>query len=165
MSLPLELELLETPDGPRLTWQPVRELERLRARSHETSGLELAPGAANPLGSATGELVEVRADFSPDPKAVLTFDVRGVPVEYDAATQHITVNGHRAPAPLRNGRQRLAIFLDRTVIEVFASDGLTYVPLPVIPDRAKRSVSATVRDGRVRFTALTAHELSSIWER
>jgi sucrose-6-phosphate hydrolase SacC (GH32 family) len=164
MSLPFELALLETPDGPRLARQPVRELERLRAKSHDAAGIALNPGDANPLESITGELIEVRAEFVPDAKAVVAFDVRGIPVEYDAATQHITVNGHRAPAPLRNGRQRLSIFLDRTVIEVFASDGLTYAPLPVIPDRENRSVRAAVRGGGVRFDSLAAHELSSIWK-
>jgi hypothetical protein len=41
MTVPLELRLLTTVDGPRLTFTPVRELEALRAQSHRLGSLSL----------------------------------------------------------------------------------------------------------------------------
>ena len=73
------------------------------------------------------------------------------------------MNGHRAPAPLRDGKQRLTIYCDRTGLEVFASDGLTYVPMPFTPKADDRDLSVAVKGGNVRITALTVHELKSAW--
>ena len=56
------------------------------------------------------------------------------------------------------------MFVDRTCAEVFAADGLAYVPLPHIPAAADRSVSLAVRGGPARFEQLDAHELGSIWD-
>ena len=163
MSLPLELKLTSTAAGPRLTWLPVKELTTLRARSHSVGPLTLRPGDANPLANASGELLEVRAEFKPGAASVLNLTVRGVVISYDAARQELNVNGHRAPAPLRDGKQSLLIYADRTAFEVFASGGLTYVPLPVIRPAGDRSVEATVSGDAVMFSVLEAHELRSLW--
>jgi sucrose-6-phosphate hydrolase SacC (GH32 family) len=163
MSIPLELTLRSTPAGPRLAWQPVKELEALRAASHRMGPLTLKEGDANPLAQGGGELLELRAEFEPGSAAEVAFTVRGVPILYDAKAEEIIVNKHRAPAPLRGGRQRLIVYVDRTAVEVFASDGLSYVPMPVIPKDDERSVGVAVKGGPVRFTRLDAYELKSIW--
>jgi hypothetical protein len=72
------------------------------------------------------------------------------------------VNGHRVPALLRDGKQRLTAYLDRTGLEVFASDGLVYVPMPF----SARTAPSTIRvrtTGDVRFESLKVHELKSAW--
>ncbi|MFO0848566.1 MAG: 2,6-beta-D-fructofuranosidase [Gemmataceae bacterium] len=162
MTVPLELKLLGTADGPRLAWSPAKELEGLRTLMHTFGPLEAKPGG-DPLPGIGGELLDVRAEFTPAPKAVLTFTVRGVPVVYDAAKQELTVAGHKAAAPLRDGKQRLTILADRTGFEVFASDGLAYVPVPVIPKADARGVSLTVTGGSARMDRLDVSELKSIW--
>jgi sucrose-6-phosphate hydrolase SacC (GH32 family) len=165
MSIPLELSLRTTPEGPRLAWQPVKELEALRKETHEVKAGRLAPGDANPLAALRAELVELRAEFEPSEDSEVVFTVRGVPVSYDAKRREIVVNGHRAAAPLRGGRQRLIVFLDRTSIEVFASDGLTFVPCPVIPKADNLSLAAEVKSGAAKVLSLTVHELNSAWRR
>ena len=52
--------------------------------------------------------------------AELGFNLRGVPVNYDVKKQELVVNKHRAPAPLRKGKQRLTVYADRTAFEAFA---------------------------------------------
>jgi hypothetical protein len=56
------------------------------------------------------------------------------------------------------------IYLDRTAIEVFASDGLTYVPMPLIPEPDRRGVMAGVEGESVTFTKLEGYTLGSIWK-
>ena len=146
MSLPLELKLRQTADGPRLTWTPVQELESLRD----------GPNRADALANFRAELVELRAEFDSD----VTFTVRGVTISYDAAKQEIGVNNHRAPAPLVDGKQRIIVYVDRTALEVFASDGLTYVPLPFTPKPDDQSVSVT--GGKVK--SLQVYKLKSCWQ-
>lgn len=164
MSLPLEQHLVTTPDGPRLTWAPVKELEALRAHVHTRGAFTLAPGDADPLAAIHGELLEIRAEFEPPAAGQVTFSVRGVAVVYDAKTQEIIVNGHHAPAPLQKGRQRLTIYADRTGLEVFAADGLAYVPVPINlnPDDTRLSVSA--QGGPIHFGHLDVYELRSAWK-
>ena len=76
----------------------------------------------------------------------------------------LVVNGHRAPAPLRQGRQNLVIYCDRMGLEVFASDGLTYVPMPYIPSPMDQTASLKVQGGPVGFKVLQAYGLRSAWE-
>src|SRR5262249_41699374 len=122
MSLPLELSLRQTSEGPRLAWQPVAELTALRGKRLARFSGPLAPGA-DPLGGVHGELVEIRVEFEPGEATELGFNVRGVSVNYDAKKQEIAVNKHRAPAALDAGKQSLILYVDRTSLEVFGSDG------------------------------------------
>lgn len=164
MSLPLELTLHPNPDGPRIAWQPVRELRALRAKTDVLGPLVLKPGDPNPLAGRTGELVELRAEFGVAGAAVIRFEVRGVPIAYDAAKGELEIAGHRAAAPLRSGRGNLVLYADRTAFEIFADDGLAYVPMPVIPKAEDRSLVLSVAGGKVEFRTLEVHGLRSIWE-
>jgi sucrose-6-phosphate hydrolase SacC (GH32 family) len=161
-TIPLELNLVSTPDGPRLTWTPVKELTTLRAKSKHIKQLTLAPDGPNPLAALSPELVELRAEFEPG-NAETSFTVHGATIAYDAHKQELTVNGHRAPAPLRDGCQRLTIYCDRTALEIFASDGLTYVPMPYIPKAGDRCLEVHSKRGAVKFMTLEVHELKSAW--
>jgi sucrose-6-phosphate hydrolase SacC (GH32 family) len=163
MTIPLELTLTGTAEGPRLAMNPVKELTSLRTKSHRVGARTLQPGGANPFERVKGELVEVRAEFELGTTGAVTFSVRGATTVFDAAKQELSVNNHHAPAPLRSGRQRLAIYCDRTGLEVFASDGLTYVPMPFQPKPDDRAVGVSVEGAGVKFTKLEAYELKSAW--
>ena len=123
----------------------------------------LTPASPNPLANVNAELVELRAEFTPTADSEATFNIRGCTVTYDAKKQELSVNGHRAPAPLRNGKQRLTIYCDRTGVEVFASDGLCYVAMPFQPKATDFTLGAAVRSGEVKFSKLEAYELKSAW--
>ncbi len=72
--------------------------------------------------------------------------------------------GHRASAPLVNGKQRLNILCDRTGIELFASEGLCYMPQPVIVDPSNRRLVVASQEGNAIITSLKVHELQSAWD-
>lgn len=165
MTVPLELRLRATAEGPRLTFWPVKELEALRTNTHAIKGMTLKPGGANPLAGVRAELVELRAEFAPGASTEVVFQVRGATVAYNAKAQELAVNGHRAPAPLRDGKQRLAIYCDRTGLEVFASDGLTYVPMPFQPEAGHRELGVEAVGGEAGLTSLEVHQLDSAWKR
>ena len=109
-------------------------------------------------------MLELQTEFEPDETSELVFNVRGATIAYDARKQELVVNDHRAPAPLRNGKQRLVIYCDRTGLEIFASDGLTYVPMPFLPEAGDRTVAISVKGAPVKLTKLEVHELKSAWE-
>jgi sucrose-6-phosphate hydrolase SacC (GH32 family) len=57
----------------------------------------------------------------------------------------------------------LQIYCDRTALEIFASDGLTYVPMPFAPNAADLSLGVRVQGGGARFETLEVWELKSAW--
>lgn len=163
MTVPLDLKLTQTDDGPRMTFSPVKELEVLRMKTHLPNVKSLKPGDKNPLDAISAELVEVRVEFEPGDAKEVVFNIRDIMVEYDVMKQELSVAGHRAPAPLRDGKQRLIIYCDRTGAEVFASDGLCYVPMPFHTKPENKRLYFETRGGTATVNALEVHELRSAW--
>ena len=149
-SLPSELTLRTTPEGVRLCREPVKELESLRDGTIQ-------------MGEVGSEQMELRAEFEPGDAETIEFNLRGAKIIYDAKKQELIVNGVHAPAPLMAGKQRIIAYVDRTELEVFACDGLTYVPMPFIPKREDLSVSMNIKGGNAKMTSLIVYELKSCW--
>ncbi len=164
MSLPLQQTLRSTAEGPRLAWNPVNELETLRTNSKSISTLRLADEERR-IEGIDGELLEVRATIRPGDAGTAGLNVRGVPIAYDVFKKELSVDGHRVPQSLKNGALSLRIFVDRTSIEVFADDGLTFIPINVGPPATGTGVVAFAKDGTSEFQTLEVHELRSIWKR
>jgi fructan beta-fructosidase len=163
MSLPLALSLATTADGPRLTWSPVAEFDQLRAKEHHCSDWALESGVSRSIDGVQSELLDINVEIEPLDASEVVLDVRGVPIVYDAAKQELSVNGHHVPAPLRAGKITLRIVVDRTAFEVFASDGLTYIPMPVIPAADNRNLAIVAKGGDARIPTCSVYELRSIW--
>jgi len=164
MSLPLELGLRQTAEGPRLTFAPAREVATLRKAGHRAGTSQLMPDGPNPLADVAAELIELRAEIEPAGAAEVVFTVRGATITYDVQGRQLVVEGLRAAAPLTDGRLRLTVFCDRTGIEVFASDGLCYVPVPFQPRPDDLALSVAARGGPATIHVLEVHELRSIWK-
>lgn len=164
MTIPQELKLMTTPDGVRLTRTPVKELESLRVKSQRSEAATLTPDSANPLAAISAELVELRADLIPGDAKEITFLLRGANIIYDVAKQELRVNDLRTPAPLRDGHLRLTVYIDRNATEVFACDGLVYVPLPFIPKADDHTLSVKSVGGSVKISELIVHELETSWK-
>ena len=163
MSLPNQLTLRSTPEGPRLAWTPVEELKSLRVKSHNLGTLDLAVGAPNPIAKASGELLELRATFTPPTSGEVKFILRGIPIIYNAEQKAVLLGGHRAPAVLKDGKLDLTVFTDRSTYETFVSGGLVYMPMHVTPNATALGADVTVTEGNVQFEKLELHELKSIW--
>jgi fructan beta-fructosidase len=156
MCFPTELALRTTSAGVRLCWQPVQEIETLRARSRV-----LAPGETL-VAEKSPELIEVRAEFAPGGAREVGFDVRGLAIRYDPAKQELVAKNHRVPLPLADGKLRLTLLVDRTSLELFANDGSVYVPLALPLDGREKPVRVVA--GAEAQSAIEVHELRSIWE-
>ena len=163
MTVPLELKLVSTTDGPRMTFSPVKELESLRDKTLALESMTLKPGDKNPLDEFQVELLEIRTEIDPGDANEIVFNIRDSMIIYDAKNQELTVNGQRALAPLRDGKLRLTIYCDRTGLEVFASDGLCYMPMPFNSKPENRRIFLETRGGSATVLTLEAYELRSAW--
>lgn len=163
MSIPLEHKLVKTPEGIRLTRTPVKELETLRAKTYNKGNVSVKEGGSNPLSDIDIELAELRLQLEPTAAKEVTLNVRGVPVIYNVATQELVVDGVKASAPLINGKLDLQIFADRTGLEIFANNGLMFMPVNINIKNSERSLSLLAKGGTAKVNNLTVYELKSIW--
>jgi sucrose-6-phosphate hydrolase SacC (GH32 family) len=163
MTLPLVLTLTSTPEGPRLAYNPAKEIQSLRQRGRVLRNVTVGTRSTDaPLDLGEAELLELSAEFEHGQGSV-EFVVRGAVIRYDDERQEISVQGQKAPAPRRGSRQRITIFCDRTGLEVFASDGLCYVPMPFQPAPDDRHVLVRAPGGPRRLKQLALYPLRSIW--
>lgn len=163
MSIPHTLDLVATDDGPRLTYQPVRELEKLRAKSHTIPTGPLAPGAENPLAAFRAELLEIEAELDPGAAETITLDIRGTPVVLDAKKRTLRTGDLTTPLTTKSGNIALRIFCDRTTLEIFTDAGRAYITLPAIPPADNLTCTLTAKGGEARTVRLDLHELKSAW--
>ena len=178
-ALPRVLSL--APDG-ALRMSPAPELEALRGACFKAEDMALRAGD-DVLLPLEGECLEIEAELA-EVSASCSLKLRCSPREdevtvlsYDALNQQLSVDTTRAslatdvergvtiaPLELAPGEQlRLHIFLDRSVLEVFANDRvcLTSRIYPSRPD--SRRVQVTAAGGPARLRMLTAWRMNSIW--
>ena len=164
MTVPAELSLHSSGEGPRLRMLPVAELEALRTRTHEWSDLPL-DGHRNPLEAITADLLDLEAEFPVAAGTVIRLQMRGFSITYDADTETLSSCGTATRLPPVDGALRLRVLLDRTSIEVFANDGRVYIPRVVFPEDGNRSIGISCTGGSTAATSLRVHELRSSWQR
>jgi sucrose-6-phosphate hydrolase SacC (GH32 family) len=165
MCFPCELSLRSTSNGPRLAWRPVREIEKLYKTSHRLGSVTLKPGAANPLDKIKAELLELRLEIEAGEGAECVLTVRGTKIRYDAARKQLHLADHTIPTASPSGKFRLTVLVDRTSLTLWADDGLTYAPFPVLAKPDDLSVNLSVAKGTANVASLEVHELRSIWLR
>jgi fructan beta-fructosidase len=163
MTLPSELTLHSTEEGPRMRMNPIEEIETLRTKTHEWTDVMLKTGE-NPLSGLKGDLFDLEVEFKPSAGSETIFDMRGTEVVYNSRTQTLSCGGRRTKLKPVDGVIRLRILLDRTSIEVYGNDGRVYIPKVVLPEENNLSLRATCGKGKVKANYLRVHELKSSWE-
>jgi sucrose-6-phosphate hydrolase SacC (GH32 family) len=163
MTCPCELTLRTTAEGPRIFWQPVKELDLLRAKTHSLKSQPLTPGDDNPLAQVSGQFFDIRVELEPGDAAQIVFNIRGTAIIYDAKKRELVCREKTAPLAAKNGRVRLEILVDRLSLEIFGNDGLVYMPMSMLPKDEDQSLALGAKDGTATIHSLVVHELHSIW--
>lgn len=164
MSIPMEHKLVQTADGTRLTRMPVKELESLRVKNYNLGNITVKENGKNPLKDISAELVELRMTIAPGKAEVVTLNIRGVDVVYNVVSKELVVDGIKAPVPLVNGKLSLIVYADRTGLEIFANDGLVFMPININLDKNNLLMSLSSKRGTVKVSNLSVYELKSIWQ-
>ncbi len=95
MCFPCELTLHTTPEGIRMFWMPVKEIEALYSKSQSFKSRPLKEGD-NPLADFAAEGADLAAEFEPGAAAEVGFRIRGIDVRYDVKSKLLSCNGVRA---------------------------------------------------------------------
>ena len=162
MTVPSELSLHTTVDGPRLRMLPAAELASLRTRTHEWSNVALNE-RDNPLAAIAADLLDLETELQVAEGTVTCLKIRGFEVIYDADAESLSSCGTTTHLRAMDGVVRLRVLLDRTSIEVYANDGRVYIPRVVFPDHDNRSIDMTCSKGTTTANYLRVHELKSSW--
>lgn len=164
MGFPVELTLRRTAAGIRMFSTPVREIESLYGKKFKRDSLRVEPGSGKDvLDEPTGDLFDIRVEFAVGKAGEIGFDIRGIPVVYDAARRILMCGDRSAPLRPQEGRIRLRILVDRASIEIFGNDGRLYMPVGVIPPGRENPLELVVRGAPARIRSLVVHELESSW--
>ena len=142
----------------------MKELATLHAKTHRVATQPLKPGD-NPLADVSGELFDIRADLELGDATEISLRVRGTAITYETKTQELVCLNRRAPLKAANGRIRLQILADRTSLEIFAADGLVFMPMAATPKDNDRSLAVFAQGGAATIHSVEAYELRSIWSR
>ena len=162
MCFPCDLSMVSTEAGPRVRWQPVPEIETLwnsrtliedRIISAGEGAVELAQGIHLDLEMCLDTTGAKAIDLS----------IRGLKVQCDLQTQTLRVNDYEAPLTMRNGKLSLRCLVDRISVEIFADEGLVYMPLAIILEPEQTQISLQAREGSLTVDRLECRELKSIW--
>lgn len=162
MSFPSVLSLRTFPNGVRLCREPVKEIERIRARRHRFEHVALDAGV-DPLKGIESDLLEIHVELAAGEAERLTLNIRGTPVTYDVREESLAFLGKAAKLPPVGGRVSLTILVDRTSLEIFGADGRLSMSSCFLPPADDRRLSLTTTGGVARIERLDVWELQSAW--
>jgi fructan beta-fructosidase len=178
-SLPRQLALTETKDGPRLVQRPAAELNTLRGEHRHWRSESIHPGT-NLLGDIERETVEIFAIFELNARANrFGFRVRVgggeyTTIEYDTIHRKLnfdrTHSGrgdfkegfaarHAADLIATDDLLRLHIFVDRASVEVFADAGRLVFTECIFPGATSRGLELFAEGGDVNLVTLDIYHL------
>jgi len=159
-TLPHRLTLRKTPDGIRMYAAPVKDIAKLRKKSHSAKPVDLADDSGTSL-EVSGGLFEIRAEFAVGKARFVGLDIGGNGITYDVDAGKL--NG--APMNPGDGKVSMQVIVDRPMIEICGNDGAVYIT----NSRRKRgdvsAVRAFAKGGPARLIKLEVHELQSIWKK
>lgn len=150
-SLPTELEL--PPDGV-LRMRPIRELESLRYDEKQQEKLVLKKDTTVHVEGIKGDHLELKLEIKDSGDQNLGVDVlcneRGQPglrIQINREKNLLEAGNEKAPFMLKNGESlTLRIFIDATLVEVFANDR------QVLMNDKGRAAGAKIDDGIAVFS-------------
>ncbi len=142
--VPKEVTLRQTPDGLRLFFYPVKELNSLRGKQLVSARNPSLEEAARLLEGQSGRLLDVTLSYTLKPGAELT----------------MTVNGQAVSASESGS---LRILSDRTITEAFKNEGATAQAFRREEKSFQDMSCGLTLTGAGQITDLTVYEMQPIW--
>ena len=160
---PVDLTLRTTDEGLRMFAYPVKEIKSLHAQAHTWTDAALKPGQEL-LSGIEGELFDIDAEFEIGKAEAFGFLINGYSVAYHIDENLLSCDDEKARLKPIAGAIHLRILVDRASIEIFANDGLVYMPMRALPQAGAKSISVFSKGGNTTLMNLRINELNSIWK-
>jgi beta-fructofuranosidase len=180
MSLPRVLTLGH--EG-ALGMAPASEIEALRGKHHRFEGLPIVPGSFSLWKSVRGDSLEIQAEFEPGASETVGLTLRSTPdgkeqtsITYNRTGGRLLVERERSSlspdvdrgspggafALAADETLKLRVFLDASVIEIFAN-GCACLTTRIYPSRSDSlGLGLLARGGKARLKTLDVWEMRPI---
>lgn len=183
MSIPRELALKQFEEGVRLIQKPIEELKKIRGTLYDFKDLE--------IGDEDNTLGHIRTNTAEIIMEVTIFDSTEFGIEvlktgdestiigYDPIQQELFIDRRtsgqvdfnaRFPSrdavslPLTDGQLKLHIFIDKSVVEVFANDGYRVMTSRIFPKGKGNHLQLYSKGKSTKMKELKVWEMNSTWE-
>lgn len=164
MSVPNQLGLVTTKQGPRLTLWPAEEVSALwgTSFSFENRGLEELERIPP---SCMGEAMDMTFRLGITPGKVMALSVRGVLIVYDPASGRLLLptGAYHLGLDKEEKVLELRVITDRCSMEIYANGGLFNASIATVLDPAKTQVFPVYLDPSIAAD-FEIHKLKSMWE-
>ena len=166
LALPRELSLSST--GHPIQ-NPVHEFRTLRTAGSRLSNIELDDNG-QVLEGMNGDTLEIAVSFRPQGSVKCGIKLRrsaegeGISLQYDG--EQLDVAGTAVPLSRASIGESLdlRIFLDRSVMEVFAEDGQVAVTRVIYPNEKAGGIEVFAEGGLAEVTSVEVWPIQSIWD-
>ncbi|WP_438495727.1 PfkB family carbohydrate kinase [Paenibacillus sp. IHBB 3054] len=181
MTLPRVLSLTSRDGSVVLTQMPVQEIEQLRKESHSWSDVAITREAPfihetnddlleieTDIDIRSGDEVHIKLRSSGQSETIIGYDPVHEWLFIDRSKSGLTdfnpsfACKHGARVVPENGSIKLRIWLDRSVVEVFANDGMVALTDQIFPDDPIENVWISTEAGSAELNSLHIHTLHSI---
>ena len=162
LDFPVEFTLNTTASGPQMFVNPIREVALLHTSTNSWSSQPLLWGA-NVLSGFTGEAFDLDTYFQPGTANSITFNLRGTPVLYDNIGHQLSCMGINQPLTPTNGVIHLRMLVDRGSIEIYANDGILYMPMGMTPTAGALPISLYASGNGAQLVSMKLYNLGSAW--
>ena len=182
MALPRELSLKKENNEWILLQQPVSEIKKLRMAQTELKDLTVTKTKKLFL---KGQQFEMETEFIPAPnvKSGVRLAVSKnnfFVIGYNATTQKLFIDRsgcsnnsfnkkfaaltyyETSLAPV-NGKIKLHLFFDKSIVEVFANDGVAVMTAQLFPDENDNGIELFSDDGASKFSSVKFWNMRSTW--
>jgi fructan beta-fructosidase len=175
-SVPRTLSLKKLPHGFRLVQQPITEL-----KSHQKEALILKNKVIGKKYELPfkGEVFDLALEIQPLQAqsvslAIFQSKEEQTTIRYDAATQELSLDRtqsgwvnfsakfpstERVIVPLKEGKLKLRLLADKSILEVFSQDGEQVMTDWVFPIRHEGKITISAEGGNAKLNSLTIHTL------
>jgi sucrose-6-phosphate hydrolase SacC (GH32 family) len=162
MTFPVELTLRSSLEGPRLHSWPVDEIKQLHSETSDRQNIELA-NSPYFLPTDGHDLLDVQFMLDVGNAREIELNFRGIPVVIDMKQRQVNCQEESVRLEAYDGQIHIRVLLDRASIEIFAQDGLVYLPLCVIPAEGDTTCFLRAQGGSALAKSILIHKLSSSW--
>lgn len=160
-SLPNEMKLVKTGEGPRLSLLPVKEVAILREKGFilKHRGLEDLERIPRQYFA---ECMDITLGFEGDSAELIAVSVRGILIVYDPVKNRLYLPNGCFRLPARKGGFGFRAVTDRGSVELYTTDGLFHTVLNTVPDPNNIEVKVLALHPSVSVN-LELYPLKSIW--
>jgi fructan beta-fructosidase len=182
MGMPRLLSLKRTSKGWRLLQKPPKAITALRGNHWDAQTIQVENRKLLPIHTLQGE-IHLQWVPSANSKSGILLALgqkQYLQIGYDAANQKVYINRefagdtsfntsfarlskYEGPIELQNGKLNMTIFIDHSIVEVFANDGELVMTTQIFPDPSNDGMALFSEGTKNIFSKIEFWQLKSAW--